>query len=74
MPSENSADERLIRLETALMQLEHDVEQLNQSLVVQHRALEALRVVVERLEWRLDRESPAPPETRDPEAEKPPHY
>ncbi len=74
MPSENSADERLIRLETALMQLEHDVEQLNQSLVAQHRALEALRVAVERLEWRLDRDSPASPETRDPEAEKPPHY
>jgi uncharacterized coiled-coil protein SlyX len=74
MQPENSADERLIRLETALMQLEHDVEQLNQSLVAQHRALEALRVVVERLEWRLDRESPSPPETRDPEAEKPPHY
>jgi uncharacterized coiled-coil protein SlyX len=74
MQPENSADERLVHLETALMQLEHDVEQLNQSLVAQDRALEALRVVVERLEWRLDRESPAPPETRDPEAERPPHY
>jgi uncharacterized coiled-coil protein SlyX len=70
----NSLDDRLVRLETAIMQLEHDVEQLNESLVAQHRALEALRVVVERLEWRVDRENPSPPETRDPEAEKPPHY
>jgi uncharacterized coiled-coil protein SlyX len=70
----NSADERLVRLETALMQLEHDVEQLNASLVAQHRSLEALRVAVERLEWRLDRDSAGPPETRDPEDEKPPHY
>jgi uncharacterized coiled-coil protein SlyX len=70
----NSADERLIRLETALMQLEHDVEQLNASLIAQHRSLEALRVAVERLEWRLDRDGAGPPETRDPEDEKPPHY
>jgi SlyX protein len=70
----NNLEGRLVRLETALMQLEHDVEQLNESLVAQHRSLEALRVVVERLEWRLDRESPSPPETRDPEAERPPHY
>jgi len=70
----NSVDDRLVRLETAIMQLEHDVEQLNESLVAQHRAIEALRVAVERLEWRLDRDNPAPPETRDPEAERPPHY
>lgn len=70
----NSADERLIRLETTLMQLEHDVEQLNESLVAQHRSLEALRVAVERLEWRLDRDNASPPETRDPEEERPPHY
>ncbi len=70
----DSHHDRLVRVETTLMQLEHDVEQLNESLVAQHRALEALRVVVERLEWRLDRENPAPPETRDPEAERPPHY
>jgi uncharacterized coiled-coil protein SlyX len=74
MQSGNSLDDRLVRLETAIMQLEHDVEQLNESLVTQHRALEALRVVVERLEWRLDREGSAPPETRDPEEERPPHY
>jgi uncharacterized coiled-coil protein SlyX len=71
---DNSLDERLVRVETALMQLEHDVEQLNESLVAQHRSLEALRVAVERLEWRLDREGSSPPETRDPEAERPPHY
>jgi uncharacterized coiled-coil protein SlyX len=74
METERSSEDRLVRLESALMQLEHDVEQLNASLVAQHRALEALRVAVERLEWRLDRESPSPPEIRDPEAEKPPHY
>jgi uncharacterized coiled-coil protein SlyX len=70
----NSLEDRLIRLETSMMQLEHDVEQLNESLVAQHRTLEALRVVVERLEWKLDRENPGPSETRDPEAERPPHY
>ncbi len=74
MQPANSPEDRIVRLETALMQLEHDVEQLNQSLVAQHRELQALRVVVERLEWRLDRENSSPPETRDPEAERPPHY
>jgi uncharacterized coiled-coil protein SlyX len=74
MQPTNSNEDRLVRLESALMQLEHDVEQMNESLVAQHRALEALRVTVERLEWRLDRESSSSPETRDPEAEKPPHY
>ncbi|HXY38001.1 MAG TPA: SlyX family protein [Planctomycetaceae bacterium] len=70
----NPFDDRLVRVETALMQLEHDVEQLNESVVAQHRAIEALRVAVERLEWRLDRDTAAPPETRDPESERPPHY
>ncbi len=69
----NPSDDRLVRIETAILHLEHDVQQLNDSLVAQHRAIEALRVAVERLEWRLDREGPTP-ETRDPEAEKPPHY
>ncbi len=70
----SAPEDRLIRLETALMQLEHDVEHLSQSLVAQHRALEALRVAVERLEWRLDRDNGGPPESRDPEEERPPHY
>ena len=70
----NPFDDRLVRVETALMQLEHDVEQLNESVVAQHRAIEALRVAVERLQWRLDRDTAAPPETRDPESERPPHY
>jgi uncharacterized coiled-coil protein SlyX len=74
MQPDTSLDDRLVRLETTILQLEHDVEQLNESLVAQHRALEALRVVVERLEWRLDREGAAPPEARDPEEERPPHY
>jgi uncharacterized coiled-coil protein SlyX len=70
----NAPEDRLVRLETALMQLEHDFEQLSESLVAQHRALEALRVAVERLEWRLDRDNAGPPETRDPQEERPPHY
>jgi uncharacterized coiled-coil protein SlyX len=74
MQPDNSLDDRLVRLETSILQLEHDLEQLNESMVAQHRALETLRVAVERLEWRLDRDSAAPPETRDPEEEKPPHY
>jgi len=74
MQPANSLDDRLVRLETAILQLEHDVEQLNESLVDQHRAIESLRGALERLDWRLDQENSPPPETRDPEAEKPPHY
>jgi uncharacterized coiled-coil protein SlyX len=74
MQPNNPLNDRLVRLETSILQLEHDVEQLNESLVAQHRAIEALRVAVERLEWRLDREGAARPETRDPEEERPPHY
>ena len=74
MQPANSLDDRLVRLETAILQLEHDVEELNESLVAQHRTIDAIRGALERLEWRLDQENSPPPETRDPEAEKPPHY
>jgi len=75
MTESSSADnDRIVRIETALMHVEHDVEQLHQALVAQQREIESFRRILERIEAALDREAGLPSEVRDPLAEKPPHY
>jgi len=72
-PIEPMAD-RLVRLESALMHLEHGVEQMHQALVLQQREIDALNRALERFEATWERQEPLSPEIRDPAAEKPPHY
>jgi len=68
----DSLSDRLVRVETTLMHLEHDFEQLHEVVLSQSRQIEDLRRSLERLQSLLDQEGPA--EVRDPAAEKPPHY
>ncbi len=72
-PTEPMAD-RLVRLESALMHLEHDVEQMHQAIVLQQREIDALRRALERFEATWERQERLSVEIRDPAAEKPPHY
>jgi SlyX protein len=68
----DSLSDRLVRVETTLMHLEHDFEQLHEVVLSQNRQVEDLRRSLERLQSLLDQEGPS--EVRDPAAEKPPHY
>jgi SlyX protein len=68
-----TSDERIIQLETLVMHLQYDVEQLNAALLAQHVELKELREALARLERRMDAGA-AGPEERDLEAERPPHY
>lgn len=66
--------DRLVRIESALMHLSHDVEAMHQAIVGQQRELDGLRRTLERLQSIWEREMGLTPEVRDPAAEKPPHY
>ena len=72
MPDSN-ADDRLIRLETAVAHLQHDLEQMQQSLVSMHVELKGNREQLTRFENKLQQLA-EPSETRDPGDERPPHY
>ncbi len=72
--SENSlSDERLTAIETLLMHMQHELEQLNSALLGQQRDTDALRKDLDRLRGHIERLETAP-EARDPKLEKPPHY
>jgi uncharacterized coiled-coil protein SlyX len=68
------ANDRLVRIESALMHLSHDVEAMHQAIISQQREVDAIRRTLDRLQERWDREEGLLPEVRDPAAEKPPHY
>ena len=65
--------ERLTAIESALMHLQHEVEQLNAAVLGQQRDIDGIRKELERLTGHVERLE-QDPETRDPKAEKPPHY
>jgi uncharacterized coiled-coil protein SlyX len=68
-------NDRLIRLESAFMHLQHDHSQMNDAILGQQREIEALKQTVEQLRATIEGESPSDGlEVRDPLAEKPPHY
>jgi SlyX protein len=66
-------DDRLIRLETAVAHLQHDLEQMHQALVSLNTELSGNREQLARLDRRLQQLA-EPPEMRDPGDERPPHY
>jgi uncharacterized coiled-coil protein SlyX len=66
--------DRLVRIESALMHLSHDVEAMHETIISQQREIDGLRRTLERLQSILEREVGLTPEVRDPAAEKPPHY
>ena len=70
--TEDSAD-RLTAIESLLMHLQHDLEQLHEAVVAQRDGIESLRRGVERLRGDIDRIELGP-ESRNPKLDKPPHY
>lgn len=74
MESNDPANDRLVRIETALMHLTHDVETMQQAIIAQQREVDALRRTLDRVQAGREREEGLLPESRDPESERPPHY
>jgi len=74
MPPSDLPSDRIIEIESALMHLTHDVEAMQQAIVRQQREVDTIRRTLERLQAAWEREEGATLETRDPAAEKPPHY
>ena len=70
MSEELQNDARLVQIETLLMHLQRDVEQLSKALIEQQAELETIRRSISRLAAVIDTE----PEVRDPGLERPPHY
>lgn len=67
------AEDRLIRLEMAIAHLQHDFEQMHQALVSLNAELKGNKEQLAGLDRRLQLLA-EPPEIRDPNYERPPHY
>ena len=72
-PEATSTEERLVRIETALAHLQHDIEQLNTSLTNHFARLQGFEQRFTRIEHEIEVLG-EPAEQRDPAQEKPPHY
>lgn len=64
---------RLTQIESVLMHLQHDVEQLNTAILHQNGVLDGLNKSMKVLDTRLGALEEED-EGRDPHQEKPPHY
>jgi uncharacterized coiled-coil protein SlyX len=71
MNAPDAMEHRLIQVETVLMQVQHDLEQLNKAVLDQQGELTHLKGALDRLTATLE-EGPAEP--RNPVDERPPHY
>jgi uncharacterized coiled-coil protein SlyX len=71
MNGPDALEQRLIQMETVLMQVQHDLEQLNKAVLDQQGELTHLKAALDRLTATLE-EGPAEP--RNPVDERPPHY
>ena len=71
MNAPDAKEQRLIQVETVLMQLQHDLDQLNKAVLDQQGELTHLKGALDRLTATLE-EGPAEP--RNPVDERPPHY
>jgi uncharacterized coiled-coil protein SlyX len=67
------SEDRLTAIESLLMHLQHDVEQLHEALVGYRKDLDGLREEMGKLRGQVERIEMGP-EARDPKAERPPHY
>ncbi|MFK7821889.1 MAG: SlyX family protein [Planctomycetaceae bacterium] len=65
-------DQRITNLETAIMHLQHDFEGLSDSLIHQQKTIDELKKTIEKLSATI--QSLDTEEERDPKEERPPHY
>ena len=70
--SGKSDRERIVDAEMALTHLQHDYDALNEVVLDQQKAIEALTLKIQKLEAKVQTNSD--PEVRDAADEKPPHY
>jgi len=68
-----STEDRLVRIETALAHLQHDVEDLNKALSRYFTRLKEVDERFTRIEHEIETLHEGP-EQRDAQDEKPPHY
>ncbi len=73
MTDERITNDRLTAVESLLMHLQHDLDQLHEAILGSRRDVDDLRRELGRLRRDVERLE-SPPETRDPKLEKPPHY
>ncbi|GAB5439900.1 MAG: hypothetical protein Fues2KO_02490 [Fuerstiella sp.] len=65
--------DRLTRIEAAIAHLQHDVDELNQSLTRHYQRLQSFDARFQRIEHEIETMAEGP-EERDLDSEKPPHY
>ena len=70
---DDSPYDRLIELESLVMHLQNDLEQMNNVILGQQQEMKSLHQRIQQLESRLA-ETAEGPEKRDPLEERPPHY
>lgn len=69
----SDVEPRLVSIETAVAHLQHDVEQFHRVLLDVQGEVRTLKLAFDKLVARMDQMA-QPPEIRDLEAERPPHY
>ncbi|MFM7163108.1 MAG: SlyX family protein [Planctomycetaceae bacterium] len=73
MAEAHPLETRLIALESLCLHLQNDLETLNGVILEQNRQIDRLKQLVTRVDDRLSQFA-VEEETRDPQAERPPHY
>ena len=73
MTNDPASLDRFHAIETLLMHVQHDLEQLHEAVLGQRRELDDLRADVQRVRGDVERLEIGS-ETRDPKLEKPPHF
>lgn len=73
MTDERTTEDRLTAIESLLTHLQHDLDQLHEAILGGRRDLDNLRSDLDRLRGHIE-QLDTPPEARDPNLEKPPHY
>lgn len=71
--NEQNLSEKVVSLETTLMHLQHEFEQLNSVVLQQQREIDAIKLKMQGLSDKVV-ELELPAEQSDMTGEKPPHY
>ena len=69
----NKDQNRITKLESEIMHLDHKIDQLNDVILKQQAELDAINKKIQHLQANFERLDESP-EERDPAEERPPHY